>query len=313
MSEKKILISTSQAASLLQVHESSVKRWCNAGTLHCEYTAGGHRRIPLGSLLDFADAQHMDCALARFGESATSLWESVDKARSRGDFDGLGTLTYQWLRQGRRNDLSRLMQFLRGWDFDLAVIFDHVIGAALRQVGNDWAGGRVSTGEEHRMTQLTNDLLHELRLAQRADAYTTRPVALVGCSNGETHEVGAIMVRLVLEAAGWDAVYLGPNVPTEDYAHLQVKHDARLVAISLMPPRGEPDARNLMRLLARMYDPAHPYRLAMGGASLHNRTISEPQSSPYAEVRFFNDVQGFATWAGGLSAVKPYAANGRKG
>ncbi|MEM1271970.1 MAG: helix-turn-helix domain-containing protein, partial [Bacteroidota bacterium] len=55
-------ISTRQASDLLGVHESSVKRWCNAGDLGCEYTHGGHRRIPLAELLRFAEARSIEVA-----------------------------------------------------------------------------------------------------------------------------------------------------------------------------------------------------------------------------------------------------------
>ena len=59
MSDLKVSISTRQASHLLGVHESSVKRWCNAEELACWHTPGGHRRIPITAVVDFAEEQDL--------------------------------------------------------------------------------------------------------------------------------------------------------------------------------------------------------------------------------------------------------------
>ena len=46
-------LSPKQVARAIQVSESSIKRWCDKGVIPTKYTAGGHRRIPLGGLMDF--------------------------------------------------------------------------------------------------------------------------------------------------------------------------------------------------------------------------------------------------------------------
>ncbi len=47
----KQLLTPKQVARAIQVSESSIKRWCDRGTIPAEYTAGGHRRIPLAELV----------------------------------------------------------------------------------------------------------------------------------------------------------------------------------------------------------------------------------------------------------------------
>lgn len=89
-------------------------------------------------------------------------------------------------------------------------------------------------------------------------------VALLGCTRGEVHELGALMVRLLLENKGWQVVYLGLNVPTEEFDSQQIKHRAALVCVSLMPPMGRTEAFTLINLLDRMRDPNQPYRLVVG-------------------------------------------------
>ena len=44
-----------QIASALRVSESSVKRWCDRGDIRTDRSLGGHRRIPLGFLIELLE------------------------------------------------------------------------------------------------------------------------------------------------------------------------------------------------------------------------------------------------------------------
>ena len=52
------LYTPKKVARAIQVSESSVKRWCDKGVIRTQYTAGGHRRIPLDGLLEFLRASN---------------------------------------------------------------------------------------------------------------------------------------------------------------------------------------------------------------------------------------------------------------
>ena len=68
--DMQVSVSTRQASALLGVHESSVKRWCNAEELECQLTPGGHRRIPIRALVAFARGQGIQVPLRHFGQDA---------------------------------------------------------------------------------------------------------------------------------------------------------------------------------------------------------------------------------------------------
>ncbi|MEO8272128.1 MAG: helix-turn-helix domain-containing protein, partial [Aureliella sp.] len=46
-----ILVTPKQVGRSLGVSESSVKRWCDKGEIETHYTAGGHRRIAVATVL----------------------------------------------------------------------------------------------------------------------------------------------------------------------------------------------------------------------------------------------------------------------
>ncbi len=301
MSHTPVSISTRQASELLGVHESSVKRWCNADELSCWLTPGGHRRIPIAALVAFAHEQNIQLPLANFGEDAGRVWAGLDMAQRTDDFSDLVDLTYAWIEQGWSTPATRLFTYLRGAGFSVGRLLDRVVGPVMRQIGAEYLKGTITIGDEHRMTQSIRDML--VTLSTPSDPMqkpngTVKPVAVVGCARGEVHELGALMVRLMLEAKGWRVVYLGLNVPTEDFAMQQTKHGASLVCISLMPPTGLTEAQTMVRVLSQLYNSAHPYRLALGGSALTDNDALDRSGLSISEVRLFHTMEPFEAWIG---------------
>ena len=107
--------------------------------------------------------------------------------------------------------------------------------------------------------------------------------------------MGALVIRLILQHHGWRVLYLGPDVPTEEF-HLQLtKHHGEMVCVSLSPMKGETTAMEIIKLLELLSDPRHPFRIAVGGAAIQNRTV-ETEGSAIHEARLFCDAQSFEKW-----------------
>jgi excisionase family DNA binding protein len=60
-------LTTGQAAKALQFAIDTVVRACDAGELRCEKTPGGHRRIFLHDLLEYAQRKGLTLDLAALG------------------------------------------------------------------------------------------------------------------------------------------------------------------------------------------------------------------------------------------------------
>lgn len=284
---------------MLGVHESSVKRWCNANELDYWLTPGGHRRIPIHALVTFANAQGIDLYLCNFGEDAGEVWGIMEQLKQKADFKDLTTLFFRWIYAGEIERTTHLIGYLISSGHKTGVVFDSLIGPVMKQVGIHYFEGTLSIGDEHRMTQVMRDILVTvsttgiLKPQQSSDAPR---VAVVGCARGEVHELGALMVRVLLESAGWQVIYLGLNVPTEEFAHQQIKHGASMVCISLMPPMGAPEAYAMIRLMNRIYDEALPYRLVLGGSALREAQDLDTLNTRMLDVQLFNRMMPFQQW-----------------
>jgi len=299
MNDLTLLATTRQAAEILGVHESSIKRWNTSKQLNAQQTSGGHRRFSISEILAFAKKNRLDSPLLFYGSYAERVWSATEELRKKGDYELLTQLVYEWIVDDRTTFVTRLLVHIIRKDYPLEDLIDNLLAEVLYRVGDNYMSGNLAIGDEHRATHSLRDVLIHLKEQLRETGYArparNRPITILGCGREEEHELGALMARLVLEVQGWTVVYLGLDVPTEEFAKQQAKHEAALVCISMMPPRGERDVHHIFNLLDKMYDRRHPYRLAFGGGAVANIENFKVHGS-IPEVRIFKSMKEFSYW-----------------
>jgi MerR family transcriptional regulator, light-induced transcriptional regulator len=97
-----------------------------------------------------------------------------------------------------------------GWTVD-DVRF-HLITPALYDVGTRWERGEIGVADEHLASSICDWLLFALAGRVRRPRPSGRR-ALVGCSEGELHALGARMIAHVLYERGWTVMLLGADTP----------------------------------------------------------------------------------------------------
>lgn len=285
-----MMLSSVEAAEVLEVHVSSIKRWSRAGKLKAERTPGGHRRFALETLLTFARQQQLAIALLKFAPYEAQVWEGLQQLRQGVIPEHLIALMYRWLREGQSGRLIRLVVFLYRRGVPIATLGDLLFGPLVEQIGIDWEEGQVGIGEEHRMTHLLIDALYALR---RPEAEREAPFALVACPESAHHELGALLVRLILEERGWRVLYLGADVPAEEIGWQQQQWRAELVALSFVPPLTRADVLRTLRVLGQLYDEARPYTLVLGGGGAAE--VGDIHG-PFRSIHIFQNLSDFARW-----------------
>ncbi len=93
-----------------------------------------------------------------------------------------------------------------------------VITPTMVELGERWHAGELLVSTEHFATNFVQGRLRALLGLMSGKGRQRR--VLVGCAPGERHELGALMVALLLRRAGLDAVYLGADTPLLDLAAL---------------------------------------------------------------------------------------------
>lgn len=293
-------LTTTEAASLLDVHPSTVKRWCNGGDIEFDQTPGGHRRIRIDDAMAFARRRGIRTVLSPFHPYEPHVWTALRAALDDDAFEPLHAMALQWARRGDFERLEQLYLALgRAESLSFVDFCDRAVRGLMTSVGDEWQDGKLRVGDEHMVSQAITAALLTLRREwidghgdtprNRADGEadvedgvgttgegdtngtvtsgTRRPAAVVGTMEGNLHQLGSLCVRLLLERKGWDVFYPGADVPVEDFGAIQRSREASLVCVSLPSSGTIGDVSRALAILVGFYDRARPYSVVFGGAS----------------------------------------------
>jgi methanogenic corrinoid protein MtbC1 len=208
------------------VPADTIRKWEQRyGVLHPERTPGGQRRY---SELDVARVEWLKERLLegyRIGEAAALLGDGETVARTPEELrDGIVRAT------GAR-DVGLLGQLV---DQTLALSsledsFFEVLEPALVEIGERWSKGGMTIAQEHLASAAVRAALQKLLSDQRADV---RGTAVLACAPGEVHEIGLLMLAVLLRSDGWQVAYLGADTPFDDAVSFADELDANVLCLS---------------------------------------------------------------------------------
>lgn len=111
-------------------------------------------------------------------------------------------------------------------------IYENVIKKALYDIGGMWECGKISVATEHLASAVVETILNELYLKVISNNRINKTV-VAACVEKEFHQIGIKMVADVFEMNGWNAFFLGANVPTNDLISFIGDVNPDLIALSL--------------------------------------------------------------------------------
>ena len=144
---------------------------------------------------------------------------------------------------------------------DARDVYLNVLAPALVEVGERWAAGELTVAHEHYASAVTIGIQASLAPRIRVPPTSGR-LAVVACTPGEQHGVGAQMVADFLEAEGWEVLALGASTPTPDLVAMVDDERPDVVALSTAIANNLDRARDALGRLRELEEP--PF-VAVGG------------------------------------------------
>jgi methanogenic corrinoid protein MtbC1 len=132
--------------------------------------------------------------------------------------------------------------------------YAEVLGPAMIEVGRRWEAGEIGVAHEHLAAEVTGALVSELGERLRGERATGR-LAVVSCSPNEHHCLGGQMLGGMLEAAGWEVLYLGASLPVEDLIGLAEDEAADVIALSTTMRENLPHVQETIEAVQRLEEP----------------------------------------------------------
>ncbi|MCG8416792.1 MAG: helix-turn-helix domain-containing protein [Proteobacteria bacterium] len=265
-----------QAADLLGVSESTVRRWCDRDLLPTTRTAGKHRRIERAALLQFARREGIAVA-------SKSLMTAGRGGRLAAPED-LSDRLFQELVVGDELVVRGLIVDLAAESMEPSTVCDEVIAPAMHRIGDAWEIGQVGVYQEHAATQAILAGISDARLHIPSPEATAR-VAVCASLTGDPYSLGPAMSALILQAEGYRPRLVGADTPIEELPRAVRDTAAAIVALSV---GAVPDAAKLVEDLHLLTTSAagQDVLIAVGGHGLNRELRSQMTAD------FFGDTMG---------------------
>jgi methanogenic corrinoid protein MtbC1 len=104
---------------------------------------------------------------------------------------------------------------------------------------------------------------------------------VIGTIEGDVHEIGKNLVKIMYEAAGWEVHDLGANVTTERFLEEQRKTNADVIAISALMTTSMMLIQDAVKLI-KAQDPG--ITVVVGGAPLTRETAEKYGADGYSDT-----------------------------
>ncbi|GAB4164759.1 MAG: hypothetical protein Fur005_25260 [Roseiflexaceae bacterium] len=134
-------------------------------------------------------------------------------------------------------------------------------------VGEGWHRGEVSVAAEHFASRFVQGKL--INMLNTLPESSAGPLAIVGCAQGELHEIGATMVALFMRWSGIRVIYLGQNVPNTTIEDVIRQLRPQILALSATTVEGAYQLIETGQIIARI-EPPRP-QFIFGGMAFYER------------------------------------------
>jgi len=211
------LLTVKEAATLVGVSASTLKRMCESESIPFIRTPGGHRRIDKMDLNCVATKHHLR-RHANTSESAMVQQVTADQILSH-------------LLEGRAMEVAKLLSRSRNTPFELVQALEDCLVCALWKVGEMWRDKRIDVYQEHICTNAAMTALDYLRQQLQVDSFTTK-IAVGGSLSPSVETLPSKLIGLGLELIGIRAIDLGGSLPPESLAQAAQDLQASVVWVT---------------------------------------------------------------------------------
>lgn len=197
-----------EAAKILGVNVSTIKRWTDEGKLECSRTAGGHRKFLMKHLGNYVkNHQKNNIGINLFPiENEQDL--QVSYRILKHDFSYLIDYIMEQALECRQEKVQQVLNGLYLGQYPLHEIYDHVITPIMHRFGEMWHNNELSIIEEHFGSQTIRDSLIRL---QGIISIPSQKIGRAICLNlsAELHDIALKMVANLLETRGFQVYFSG--------------------------------------------------------------------------------------------------------
>jgi methanogenic corrinoid protein MtbC1 len=269
------------------VAPDTLRKWEQRyGVIRPVRTAGGQRRY---SEMDVQRVEWLRDRVRdgwRIGEAARVIDEATSAALDEPD-ELRDTLIAAIRESDARTVSATLDQTFAVLSLEQALA--DVVTPALRWTGEAWQQGELSVAQEHAITAKVRAHLGKLISEGRGGV---RGSAVLACAPGEQHDIGLLMLAVMLRSDGWRVEFLGADTPVAAAIAFAQRIDASILCLSA----SRTESVAVLRATLPAVEPAGLRLIAVGGAAVTPAIAGELKVT-YADPRLVVTVERLRAFA----------------
>lgn len=154
--------------------------------------------------------------------------------------------------------------------YPVETVMLEVIQGAMVEVGRQWHDGKLPTTTEHVASSYVQGRLRAL--LSLSGQHRRSPGVIVACAPLDQHELGALMLAVLLRRRGYHVTYVGANTPVADLVAMAERHRPVALMISASTPESLSELRAARALLHGAAEV-----VAYGGQAFNERPAAAEQ------------------------------------
>ncbi|MEO8167510.1 MAG: cobalamin-dependent protein, partial [bacterium] len=270
------MISTQEVASMLNVAETTVKRWSDEGTVPCVRTPGGHRKFHLKDIVQFAETNGYTITGGEPPPMTKNQQERLAVGVHTKNYESIAEVFKEEALQADQKGLLELLLYLHKHQISFPTMADNVISPAFKKIGILWEQRRLEISQEHVASHTLAQALARMTSEIHKKEFNGM-TAVCACPEGELHENGLRCVANTLEVEGFKVHFIGANTPFDTLMAFVKATKVDLVCLSLseLPKQSAflPAIKKLKTLVN-----SHGGNLVLGGHFVETKSTQPPVS-----------------------------------
>lgn len=167
--------------------------------------------------------------------------------------------------------------------YSAQTILDHALVTAMRNVGNAYKNNDVFIARILAAARSMRCGLEVLRPYLRGEDEKGLGKIILGTVEGDLHDVGKNLVKIMFESAGFEVIDLGVDVSEKKFKKAIKEHpEASIICISSLLTTTMPEMRHIVASIKKM-DRENRLRIMIGGAPITQKFADDIGADYYTE------------------------------
>jgi excisionase family DNA binding protein len=267
-----------EAANLLGVNVSTIKRWTDSGKLNCIQSVGGHRKFLMKHINEYLKNHSKDRKNITVLPYDSTEHRQLNHLIQHHKIDELKEYLLRYAIESKYNEVTMIIIGLALSQYPIFKMFDELVTPVLHKIGELWERGKLSVAEEHIASDIIRDSLLQIREIAILPNDEKEKVFCFALDDDQ-HDIALKMIQILLEQRGFDVFFSGQSTPAESIEKLISIHKPSRVYLSSTYfdenwSDEQIEAKNSELLLIYDYSKKYNFDLYIGGQAFDHLFVN---------------------------------------